>query len=217
MSRHCQSSCAAVPWTQHSKVSSRANGQNFLICGNRTGGWYLELPLPGYPIRPPFPSSTSGHTLVFSACSLAPGIQTLSTAPHALSYNGQQWWTQQLASESTSLTFSTCHNAAACTWYTHSAPSLRGPRTALLITSLPRGAPNRAAHSQRQLNQILPCSLGPCPVTERAEEIIISWIIILCLCTSVWKLCTRLYALTEEKISTLLTVVTQCSALLSIT
>lgn len=127
-----------------------------------------------------FPTTTSGCTLVFSACSLTPGIQTPSTAP-------QQWCALLLpagvdiqAGEDLLGVFTVSSWNSMCLHSRCSQP------TELITTPL-QAAPNRAVQGQRRLNQILSYSLRHCLLTIRAEEIRISRLFILSLCTSVWK------------------------------
>ena len=80
----------------------------------------------------------------------------LQQVSRARGHNGWPWWTQQVTAESTSFTFSPWCNGTAHAQVTHSAPSLRRPQTASLITAFLRGASNR----ERQQNQVFPALLG---------------------------------------------------------
>lgn len=138
-----------------------------------------------------------------SSCSLTPGLWTPSVAPRPLA-----------TGSSVSSAAGRCSRCPRkkrvlpghCRCVIRKQPAL-GTLTVFAAYNINHyPAPTSTTQGGSQLEATEPNSsplLRPCPVTLWVEETRISWFFILCLCTSVWKL--------SRIISTLLTVVPQCS------
>lgn len=152
----------------------------FLRHGNRHGGRYLELPWPGAPSRFLSLHHIWPHIGLFSVFLDTWNTNSFNSSTAVLC--PVAGWGCRHPSRGGLLGVFTVSS-----WNSMCLVHSRCSQPAELITTPLQAAPNRAVQGQRQLNQILPYSLRHCLLTIRAEEIRISQLFILCLCTSVWK------------------------------